>query len=88
RDLTLGVSDDGKGMDATILASGRPDHWGLRGMRERARSLGAALEVWSRPGAGTDIRLLVPATVAYGRRRRPHPATTLMMRLRRVLRGR
>jgi ligand-binding sensor domain-containing protein/signal transduction histidine kinase len=85
KDLTLGVSDDGKGMDANILTSGRPDHWGLHGMRERARSLGASLEVWSRPGAGTDIQLVVPGAVAYGRAHRLHPGTTLLMRLRRAI---
>ena len=69
KQLTLRVSDDGKGIDAKTLESGRAGHWGLQGMRERARALGANLEVWSRPGAGTDIQLVVPSAAAYGRRR-------------------
>jgi ligand-binding sensor domain-containing protein/signal transduction histidine kinase len=67
RELMLRVSDNGKGMDAKTLEAGRAGHWGLQGMRERAQSLGAVLEVWSRPGSGTDIQLLVPGTTAYGR---------------------
>jgi len=65
RDLTLRVSDDGKGMDANTLQAGREGHWGLQGMRERAQLLGASLEVWSRPGEGTDIQLVVSGMIAY-----------------------
>jgi signal transduction histidine kinase len=43
----------------------RIGHWGLQGMRERAESFGAQLEVWSERGAGTEIELSVPARVAY-----------------------
>ena len=35
-------------------------------MRERAKSVGAHLEVWSEHHAGTEIELTVPASVAYG----------------------
>jgi len=34
-------------------------------MRERARRIGANLELWSRPGAGTEVELKVPAATAY-----------------------
>jgi signal transduction histidine kinase len=34
-------------------------------MRERAKKLGAHLEVWSKPGAGTEVDLRVSADVAY-----------------------
>jgi len=44
---------------------GRAGHWGLPGMRERARKMGAQLEFWSRPGTGTEIELKVPGTTAY-----------------------
>jgi signal transduction histidine kinase len=36
-------------------------------MRERTQSFGGKLEVWSEDGAGTEIALAVPASVAYGR---------------------
>ena len=84
KQLTLRVSDDGKGIDVKTLESGRAGHWGLQGMRERARALGANLEVWSRPGGGTDIQLAVPAAAAYGRRRAANDKT-LMWRLLRLI---
>ena len=34
---------------------------GIRGMRERAILIGAALQIEGRSGGGTDVRLLVPS---------------------------
>ena len=60
------IRDDGKGIghDERLQAE-RSGHWGLRGMRERAEHLGGKLEVWSEPGAGTEIELKIPASIAY-----------------------
>ena len=44
---------------------GRPGHWGLLGIRERAKQIGAQLEIWSELGAGTEIELSVPGSIAY-----------------------
>jgi signal transduction histidine kinase/ligand-binding sensor domain-containing protein len=62
----LRVRDDGKGInpDERVRVE-RTGHWGLKGMRERAEHLGGELEVWSEPGAGTEIELRVPASIAY-----------------------
>jgi signal transduction histidine kinase len=69
--LHVRVRDDGQGITDTVLRAGeRPGHFGFIGMRERAKKLGAHLEVWSKPGAGTEVELRVPANVAY---RRPQP---------------
>jgi signal transduction histidine kinase len=69
--LQVRIRDDGKGIATKVLdEGGAPGHFGLMGMRERARKLGAQLDVWSRPGAGTEIDLRVPAKVAYARPRR------------------
>jgi len=66
RELRLRVCDDGRGIDPQVLElGGRPDHWGLPGMRERAVRIGGCLNVTSRPGAGTQIELTIPAAVAY-----------------------
>jgi signal transduction histidine kinase/ligand-binding sensor domain-containing protein len=66
RQFRLRIRDDGRGINADILEKGgRADHWGLQGMRERAVRIGAQLELWSRPGAGTEIGLTVPAAMAY-----------------------
>jgi ligand-binding sensor domain-containing protein/signal transduction histidine kinase len=63
----LRIRDDGVGIDPNVISHGRRDgHWGLPGMRERAESLGAAMEVWSESGAGTEVQLTIPAAIAYG----------------------
>jgi hypothetical protein len=36
-------------------------------MRERAKSFGGKLEVWSEHEAGTEIELSVPGAIAYGK---------------------
>jgi ligand-binding sensor domain-containing protein len=66
RQFRLRVRDDGRGIDSSILEQGgRPDHWGLPGMRERAEKIGAQLQLWSRPKTGTEVALTVPGTTAY-----------------------
>lgn len=54
--LVLEVSDDGTGF-AADEADASEDQLGLRGMRERAELIGGTLEVESREGQGTTIRL-------------------------------
>jgi ligand-binding sensor domain-containing protein/signal transduction histidine kinase len=62
----LRIRDDGVGIDPKVLSQGRrAGHWGLPGMRERAESLGAEMEVWSESGAGTEVQLTIPGTIAY-----------------------
>jgi signal transduction histidine kinase/ligand-binding sensor domain-containing protein len=71
RRLRIRVRDDGIGIDPMLLSDeGRPGHWGLRGIRERAQHIGGQLEVWSEHGAGTEVELTIPASVAYGSRTR------------------
>ena len=66
KQLRLRVRDDGKGMDANIVAQkGRPGHYGLRGMRERAKAIGGNLELWSNVEHGTEVELTIPANTAY-----------------------
>jgi len=66
RSLRLRIRDDGKGIDPRVLEEGeRPGHWGLLGIRERAKRIGARLDFWSEAGAGTEVELTVPASVAY-----------------------
>jgi signal transduction histidine kinase len=64
--LRLRFRDDGKGIDPRVLEhGGRSGHWGLPGMRERAKQIGAQLEVWSELGAGTEVELSIPGSIAY-----------------------
>lgn len=54
RSAELVVSDDGVGLDPD---KGRFDSYGMLGMRERAATIGARLEIDSEPGQGTNIRV-------------------------------
>jgi ligand-binding sensor domain-containing protein len=69
--LSVTVRDDGCGIDARMLQSGRDGHWGISGMRERADRIGARLQLWSSPGLGTEIKLTVPGHIAFHGRRKP-----------------
>ncbi len=63
--LRLLVRDEGRGFDEERLRGGREGHWGLTGMRERAERIGASLRLWSKPGAGTEVEVTLPASRAY-----------------------
>jgi len=65
RALTVRVRDDGIGIEPAILNDGRTGHYGVPGMRERAAGIGTHLEIWTREGAGTEIQLAVPGSIAY-----------------------
>lgn len=66
RQFRLRIRDDGRGFDPAVLEQGgRPGHWGLQGMRERAQRMGAELVLWSRPNSGTEVELRIPGTTAY-----------------------
>jgi len=84
--FALRIRDDGQGVDETVAAAGsRPGHWGLPGMRERAAAVGASFQLASAPGAGTEIRVSLPAGLAY--RRAARARGRLWPWLRRCLRG-
>jgi signal transduction histidine kinase len=64
--LQVRIRDDGRGISTEVLeGSATPGHYGLLGMRERASKLRANINVWSKPGVGTEVDLQVPARVAY-----------------------
>jgi signal transduction histidine kinase len=66
--LRLRIRDDGKGIDPQVLREGhRAGHWGLPGIRERARRIGARIDFWSEAHAGTEAELTVPSSVAYAK---------------------
>ena len=50
----LEISDDGAGMDESLDDGAC---YGVLGMRERAESIGARLEIVSQPGRGTVVRM-------------------------------
>jgi signal transduction histidine kinase len=66
--LVVSICDDGIGIDGDTLERGREGHFGLPGMRERAARIRGHLTVFSVPGGGTKVTLVVPGRQAYVRR--------------------
>ena len=66
QELRVRFRDDGIGIERKMLNEGAlAGHWGLPGVRERAKLAGAHLDFWSEAGAGTEVQVTVPASVAY-----------------------
>jgi signal transduction histidine kinase len=82
--LRIRFRDDGVGIDPAILRNGgRAGHWGITGMNERAKAIHGRLSIWSKPGAGTEVELTIPAYIAYG----PAPSQTWFRRSRRKVKA-
>jgi ligand-binding sensor domain-containing protein len=59
--VRLSVRDDGSGFLKEGNGNGRPGHYGLIGMKERASQIGADLQLASEPGRGTTVSIVLPA---------------------------
>ena len=59
-ELHMRIRDNGCGIEPRVLEKGRPGHWGLTGMRERATRIGGLLEILSSATAGTEVQLSLP----------------------------
>ncbi len=58
----MAISDDGCGFDMAV--DGTPKgHWGMRGMVERAKSIGVTLKIHSAPGDGTRVEVKIPVSL-------------------------
>ncbi|MDR7333053.1 triple tyrosine motif-containing protein [Roseateles asaccharophilus] len=65
-ELMLHVRDDGVGIPpAWVRDGGRPGHWGLQGMRERALEVGGRVNLVSESPGGTEVEIRVPGRFAY-----------------------
>jgi ligand-binding sensor domain-containing protein/signal transduction histidine kinase len=60
KELKVQVRDDGRGFDTSMVSSQPNGHYGLVGIRERAKRIGGILVLNSRVGTGTDLILSVP----------------------------
>jgi signal transduction histidine kinase len=58
-EIAVAVRDAGRGFDSGAGTKG--SGFGLAGMRERIEGLGGTVRIDSRPGAGTEVRMRVPA---------------------------
>ncbi|MCA9934861.1 MAG: GAF domain-containing sensor histidine kinase [Ardenticatenaceae bacterium] len=58
----LVIRDDGQGFDTAVALSQtfNREHFGLRGIQERAHSLGGECHIFSTPGAGASIIVDIP----------------------------
>jgi signal transduction histidine kinase len=63
--LRIRVQDNGCGMSKETLHLGRPGHYGIAGMQERAERLGGSVSIGSRVGEGTEVSLTIPAQLLY-----------------------
>jgi signal transduction histidine kinase len=58
--VDIQIEDDGCGFDPSTIRSVN-GHYGLIGMQERVEKLGGEFQLTSAPGAGTQVRLTIPA---------------------------
>ncbi len=65
QDLSLRIYDDGAGIGSDILHRGKPGHFGLQSMGERAARIMGKFSVESSTGSGTVVSLTVPGGIIY-----------------------
>lgn len=84
-EFRLRVIDDGVGIEEAVSSRAQSvGHFGLQGMRERAREIRATFTINSKRGAGTEILVSCPATIAYADQRAGKPS--LIPNIRRFFR--
>ena len=65
QDLAVRVNDNGIGIEPTVSAKGKDEHFGLQGMRERAARIGGKLTLVSSKTSGTEITVVVPGGIVF-----------------------
>lgn len=62
KSLKIFITDNGKGFDTNLIKDNHypHGHFGLYNMKERAKDIGATMEIISEEGEGTEIKLEVP----------------------------
>jgi signal transduction histidine kinase len=90
--LLVEIGDDGQGFNLA-----RANEWsdayggmGLSNVRERVRSMGGTLTVWSKPGKGTTLHMCIPLVRAMSESQEQHISRSLataIRRPRRILRA-
>jgi signal transduction histidine kinase/ligand-binding sensor domain-containing protein len=65
QDLSIRISDNGAGIDPDILLRGKPGHFGLQNMRERAARIMGKFSVESSTDSGTVVSVTVPGGIIY-----------------------
>jgi signal transduction histidine kinase/ligand-binding sensor domain-containing protein len=65
QDLNLRICDNGAGIDPDIVQRGKPGHFGLQSMRERAARIMGKFSVESSTSFGTTVTINVPGGMMY-----------------------
>src|SRR6185312_4909553 len=78
--FVLRVRDDGTLGDPSVLETGKPEHFGLIGMRERAVAIGAKIVINHSEKRGTEVVVSVPGKAIF-----PDRSSRRLARLRRAL---
>jgi signal transduction histidine kinase len=65
RDLKIQIDDNGRGFDPDLIQTGKPGHFGIAGMKERASKIGARLLLRTSIEDGTKFSLVVPGHVIF-----------------------
>lgn len=63
--LSFSVVDDGRGFDPSVTQGSATGHFGLLGMRERAKSFNGSVAVTSSPGNGTEVAVVLEERAGY-----------------------
>jgi len=66
--FSMRIRDDGDGIDPQVADRGRPGHWGIENMQERARRIGASFEIDRLPDGGTMVQLTISLELDRERR--------------------
>jgi ligand-binding sensor domain-containing protein len=65
RDLTVNVHDNGRGFDPSLVRTGKPGHFGISGIKERASRIGARVSFATAVNDGTEFSLVVPGRMVF-----------------------
>ena len=72
RHFSFVCRDNGRGIPDTVLKTrSKNGHWGLVGMEERAKKIGAELHIGRGDIDGTEVKLTLRAGIAYAANDRP-----------------
>ena len=59
RRLSFSVTDDGRGFDPAGIRGSKDGHFGILGIRERAKAFNGSVEIKSAPGKGTTVSVVL-----------------------------
>ncbi|MEK6753081.1 MAG: PAS domain S-box protein [Chloroflexota bacterium] len=80
-EMTLIISDDGRGFDPQLAPGAEREHFGLSIMRERAEQVGGRMEMRSVIGRGTQVFVYIPTVSTPASASRENPKDMYSLRI-------